>query len=320
MQSRVSHLHLVLDDTSVLREVLAGYPGRPATPILDEEKIPLKDVEGFLSAAINLGEVGHLRHTDGILYRINSYTTAKDRVILAVPTYRPPDNWAELRGSEPIVVVADAIRRRGGLVLVLGDMNAGKTTVAATYLAESLRLCGGTAFVWQDPIEIDLDGWHGDGRCHQIEIGADGYAKAAMDALRSRAQYLFFGEPRTPDACLAVMKAGLSGPQTIATAHGDTLINGLLKFAANAHILDSQSYNLLAACLTAVIHLSLKDVGTGPVLTVESLVVQSSALSDPSRVAIRTQNVEGLVSQIRMQRNQMVRSAPEHSRSIGGLR
>jgi len=297
-----SHFHLILDGNYAFREGFVALPGQPPR----RGDIPIKDFSRFLEALRSLPDSASLRHSDGILYRLTRYAVRDGFAVVAVPTWRPPASLSDLSGAAPIARALELVVGRTGLILFMGDMAAGKTTTATTFLLEALRRTGGTAFAWMDPVEYDLEGSHGDGYCHQLEIATHEYRAAAVAAKRSRARYLFFGETRTPETAIAVLDAGLSGPLTLTTSHGDSLINGLLAFLAKAEAVDPRAPQLLAAALTAAFHLTLRHVAGAPTLTVASLIVSPSP-ADSIRAMIRAGNVEGMGTEIRRQQSEQAR-------------
>ncbi|WP_336796251.1 ATPase, T2SS/T4P/T4SS family [Erwinia aphidicola] len=98
-----------------------------------------------------------------------------------------------------------------GLILIAGEMGAGKTTTAAAILSRRIAVSGNLGVSIEDPAETLLQGRHGDGRCIQLEVGeSEGYASATRKAYRMGASAFLLGEIRDGATAHEVLKASLS--------------------------------------------------------------------------------------------------------------
>ena len=66
-------------------------------------------------------------------------------------------------------VLLDPEFRSGGLVLICGEHGAGKSTTARSAIVERLKTYGGYCQTVEAPIEVDFEGFHGDGYLEQID-------------------------------------------------------------------------------------------------------------------------------------------------------
>lgn len=151
-----------------------------------------------------------------------------------------------------------------GLIIVGGKTGDGKTTTCMSYLKKILEEHRGLLFTMEDPPEFALDGEVADGAfCMQYQIrDNEDWSKAARIAMRSRPDYIFFGEIRTPEAAENLLKTLTSGHLVVATIHagqvGDT-ISALMQLAE--HKLGRVARESLADRLLCAVHQTLTADG-----------------------------------------------------------
>jgi twitching motility protein PilT len=183
---------------------------------------------------------------------------------------------------------------RDGLVIISGSAGQGKTTTAAGLLTDYLTSYGGLAITVEDPVEYVMRGRHGEfGQCFQLEpkndVDWEAYLKRAM---RWAPRYIFVGEVRTPKATEQLIRAATTGHMVITTVNAsapEDALTGLLFLAEQA--MGSGSVELVAGCLTALLHQTMKE--SGPF--VRYLFTEENAPGDPIRSLIR-ENKIGMMS------------------------
>ncbi|EKS1073438.1 Flp pilus assembly complex ATPase component TadA [Cronobacter sakazakii] len=117
-----------------------------------------------------------------------------------------------------------------GLVLIAGEMGAGKTTTAASILRHRIAITGNLGVAIEDPVETLLQGRHGNGRCIQLEVREnEGYANATRKAYRMGASAFLLGEIRDSATAHEVLKASLS-MFVVSTIHASTLTEALKRY------------------------------------------------------------------------------------------
>lgn len=175
---------------------------------------------------------------------------------------------------------------REGLILVSGSAGHGKTTTAVGLLIDFLQNFGGTAVSIEKPVEYVTKGRHGTfGQSFQIEVKSDEEWSEALEKTMSWApRYIYVGEVRTPKAAEQLLHAATTGHTVITTLHGgmpEEALVGLLFLAEQA--MGAGAANILAGCLTALLHQTMKDEGP----FVRYLFTEENSPSDPIRSLIR---------------------------------
>lgn len=135
-----------------------------------------------------------------------------------------PTAWRRLMTDESLF--------GGGLVLISAPHGQGKTTTASAMVATRLKMFGGMANTYEDPIELPLQGvWGQGGLCIQRDIRrsdanpTDPLGYALTDSLRQypavgSSTIMFIGEIMDGPAAVEALKAAGNGHLVIATIHG----------------------------------------------------------------------------------------------------
>lgn len=158
---------------------------------------------------------------------------------------------------------------RGGLITLIAVNGQGKSTTAAAIVVSRLRAFGGHARTIENPIELPLEGRHGDGLCVQsmvdIEEGKQGFASFA-EGIRAAARafptgspaILLVGEVRDHDTAAEVVRAALNGTLVITTLHAGSIITGLQRLVALADVrMGGIAADMVASALRVAIHQNL---------------------------------------------------------------
>jgi len=231
---------------------------------------------------------------DGIWYRLRQMPKVAPR-LERLPSPLPP-LYCDMLLSPSLI--------GEGLVYLCGSAGSGKTTTASATVVSRLHKFGGVAYTIEDPPEMPLNGWHGDGYCAQTSVAgesADDWAESFRGALRSQPaathQMLFVGEIRNAQSAAAMLRAASNGFLVIATGFGADIVS-----AVDALVkLTGDSAATFANMLRLVIHQHIQDGQ----LRVASLASPSS--SSPVAARIRGGQLVHLVGDIDYQRVQMSR-------------
>jgi twitching motility protein PilT len=195
----------------------------------------------------------------GIRLRVGKMQTADDKVVYVCRRFRlPPGALASLGMPTTIAEKLMQADLNEGLVILLGKTGSGKTTTAASFVQERLTRFGGVCWTVENPMELDLQGVHGQGVCYQKEIESDREIEITMRQIyRATPNIIFIGELRDGAAVREAISAGTSGHLVVATFHAGDLSMGVARLARLAGG-DSANASLSDA-LRVAIHVSLQN-------------------------------------------------------------
>ncbi|HOV56342.1 MAG TPA: ATPase, T2SS/T4P/T4SS family [Rhodanobacteraceae bacterium] len=217
---------------------------------------------------------------DGVMFRAKRTLTVNgwELALRALPKDAPnlgqlamPHAWRELMMDPDLLA--------GGLVLITATNGQGKTTHASAAVVSRLLRYAGFGVTVEDPPELNLQQWIGEGRCNQIPVdtppGAQpgsGFAEALIGARRyfpamtGGGTVLFIGEIRNAETAAETLLAANEGHLVIATFHASSIQNALMRLISMASdkLGKEQAREALAATLKMCIYqrLLLKDEGT----------------------------------------------------------
>jgi twitching motility protein PilT len=187
----------------------------------------------------------------------------------------------------------------GGLIYVCGAAGSGKTTTASATVVSRLREFGGVAYTIEDPPEMPLNGWHGEGYCSQTGVAgeqASDWAESFRCALRSQPaatnQMLFVGEIRNADSAHAMLRAASNGFLVIATGFGSDVISAV---DALQRLTGDAMTGALANMVRLVLYQRLVDG------RLQSVALASEGSSSPVAARIRAGQLVHLASDIEYQ-------------------
>jgi len=174
-----------------------------------------------------------------------------------------PSTFIELHETGiPTPVINELLHKRlnkGGLLFISGAPGNGKSTTAAGVIKERLKAFGGVCICLEDPVEIPLQGKHGEGRCIQVPINTN-FTDAIKSSLRSypagQNTMLFVGEMRDAESAATALQAAIDGRLVITTFHTEDIT---LAFERMANLLSStkseeEAYFLIAQAFRVGIH------------------------------------------------------------------
>jgi Tfp pilus assembly pilus retraction ATPase PilT len=153
---------------------------------------------------------------------------------------------------------------KGGLIILCGSNGSGKSTTCAAILKERLYKYGGYCITVEDPIEIPLEGQHGDGRCVQLEINPEeGFAPKIREMMRAyptgQNLMMLIGEIRDSDTASQALRSAIDGRLVITTIHADNIKSALKRLIvlASEKLTEEGAKDLLSNSFRIGIHQSL---------------------------------------------------------------
>jgi len=188
-----------------------------------------------------------------------------------------------------------------GLVLVVGEMEAGKTSTAGSIFISRLKAIGGVSMAIDNPPELRLHGVHGKGRCIQIwahdETG--GFGPHIEQAMLSGLDSIFLSEIKKPEEAAECLLAAINGHFILATLHAGSVTEAIQRIFSLALTskLGKQASELLADGLAMVIHQRLVKTGSANGKGKMAVSVQLSFLGDEG-LARRKKVRDGAIDQL----------------------
>jgi twitching motility protein PilU len=205
-------------------------------------------------------------------FRVNVYVQRGSPAIVARRVKSRIPTFEELRLPATIAHLALAPR---GLVLVVGQTGAGKSTTLAAMIAHRSRLRAGHIVTIEDPIEFIYP--DDKSIVSQREIGTDceSYSVALRDALRQAPDVILIGEIRDEESAQAAVHFAETGHLVLSTLHSSTASQTLERLF---HFFPTATHEAVALQLSLNLNgvvsqrlIPRKD-GTGRVVAVEVLL------------------------------------------------
>lgn len=259
----VSFVDLIIGETYADMKVAPGT-GALRVPVPGEYTDEIQEVRTTCIAALDKHQDPEFSiNHDGVMYRVTVMTTLDMTDVYFLSAIR-----AEIRPIDRIPFSVDQLEiilgeHTKGLILICGDMAAGKTSTAASVLKARLERFGSTALAIEDPPETVLHGEHGPGRCIQVPASRrhGSYREQLRRALRTRVSALLIGEIRDEDTAAEAVRQSNAGLYVISTIHSKTVTEAIKRLADYASQGDTpKAAAMLATGLTAVFHQRIERI------------------------------------------------------------
>ncbi|MDL4860759.1 ATPase, T2SS/T4P/T4SS family [Halomonas elongata] len=239
---------------------------------------------------------------DGKQFRATTIKDVEGRHIFILRKFRPIPEIAQtgVRAETLEYLLSSNLT---GLVLVCGRQASGKTSTAASLLRERLRVHGGMAVAVEDPVETDLNGIHGNGRCMQIQASPSegGYSTQVARALRTGSPQILIGEVRDPTSATQALHASINGHLVITTVHAGDISSAIERMITLASHELQNAKAVMADGLSAVIYQDMRVGRRGrPMVLSRSLIVTDKSI----RHKIRTGEIEQIEQDLERQESQ----------------
>lgn len=209
-------------------------------------------------------------------------------------------------------------RELSGLFVVSGPIKSGKTTTACAMVRDRLTAYGGVAVTGENPIELPLEGMHGQGVCFQTALphSRSEFPKAFRQLSRWGARTLLIDEVRDADTAVELLQASTNGHLIITTMMAENVIQTLSKLhaLANEKLVNGGAQALLAEGVLGVLHQRILR-GAKAKLETEFLFLRDA----PSiRSVLRNGKYDALGSDMRQQMASMISESATANRFASG--
>lgn len=265
-----------------LEDRYARQPGArvealPADAVLRLELDRLLDACRAAQAHSTATEL-NLAH-DGVHYRVAVMQTPHGAMFVLRRLAGQIGTLAEL-GIPPARIRQLLAQDLSGLFIVSGAAKMGKTTTACALVRERLRAFGGVAVTTEGPVELPLEGAHGDGICYQTITArdTDSFIDSFRSATRWGARIILVHEIREAQVAAEVLQASLNGHLIISTMLGEDVVRTVstLHMLAGRDLGCGPARALLADGLAGVLHQRLAPVPARRPLETEFLLLRGA--------------------------------------------
>lgn len=245
---------------------------------------------------------------DGVAYRAALFPTLSGHLYV-VRRMDPVEQTLESLGvSEPHrAILLDKNLR--GLVLVAGQMSAGKSSTACAVLTDRTKLYGGVGFTAEHPMEKSIEGIHGPGLIFQTPVSKQtgGFGGALRRLVRGGGDKILLGEIRDADEASEAVRAGIAGTLVLATLHADSAPSALQRLhnLLCEHYSTDVAANLLADSVSVVMHQVLQPKRGGKGMYLEASLLQVRGVPAAS-AEVRRANFVKLGEELRIQTSRIL--------------
>lgn len=239
----------MLDDISLVR--LAGYTDihlnvrKIELSILfqgsQRKRVPPELTEAVAALAAKVKECSEAATLE-LGSEAKSFMIDLDKIRFRTTAIRPGELYAmrQSRHTPPVLgrdvilpdhvsnaLLAEDLKRSGGLIVINGIPGSGKTWSAIATILKRLELYGGYCLTIEDPPEIIIEGWVGDkgGVCEQMDASVKGYRECVATSLRcfpaQERAMMFIGEIREPEPAAEMLRIALGGHLVFTTVHAE---------------------------------------------------------------------------------------------------
>lgn len=248
---------------------------------------------------------------DDVLYRVATFFNPHvGRTFVLRQKKRQDRPLAQTGLSTQIVDVLTSKDLRG-LVLVVGEMSAGKTSTISSSIMHRLNEFGGLALILEDPIETRISGKIGSGRAIQLDVtdSPTGYAEELYRGMRSNADMMMVGEVRESRTAIEVLRAGTNGHLVYSSFHSGEVVQGFERLRSLANSQTQDACALMSHGLALIIFQELQrtpkadKTGYTSRMKSETLQITGAKNENAIRAKIAKGDFNGLRDDIESQKN-----------------
>lgn len=170
-----------------------------------------------------------------------------------------------IKGAISNYILSERLRK-GGLIIVSGMPGNGKSTTCSAIIVDRLKTFGGLCITVEDPVEMPLQGFHGNGICLQNPlIGEAEFATAVRGAMRAYPaqsdNMMLIGEVRDAETAAHALRSSVDGRLVLITLHAGSIVQAIQRIVtlASGVLGVGEARSLLANALRLVINQKLVD-------------------------------------------------------------
>jgi Tfp pilus assembly pilus retraction ATPase PilT len=202
----------------------------------------------------------------------------------------------------------------GGLVLISGETGQGKSTTSASFLKARMERFGSFCLTLENPPELPLHGFHGEGPtrgiCVQTDVKAGEFGEALRGAVRCYPtqgnSILFVGEVRDPETAGEALRIAINGHLVVTSIHGGDIISSLKRFMALAlsyqGMSETEGRSVLASAFRLIVHQKLRESSQpGSSKRLDGQLLFSPHQMSPVANRLKEGKVDGLSTDIQQQ-------------------
>ncbi|HVK95708.1 MAG TPA: ATPase, T2SS/T4P/T4SS family [Noviherbaspirillum sp.] len=244
---------------------------------------------------------------DEVNYRVSVMPSQGGNVFVLRKIADTISSMAEL-GIPQAYIRRAMTRDLSGLFVVSGAIKSGKTMTACAMLKDRLTAYGGVAVTGEDPIELPLEGGHGQGVCFQTTAprNPSQFIDAFRNLVRWGARIILIDEIRDQDVAAEVLQASINGHLIITTMLAENVVQTITKLhaLANDKLAPGSARSLLADGLVGVLHQQLvRGPKHSAKLETEFLFLKDAPVT---KTVLRKGEYELLATDIRQQMAAMI--------------
>lgn len=293
------------------------YPGRRPIPESMYD-LAFSLVEGVRKKRQNNCTVSH----EGKAFRGHLMPTAKGEFYIF---RRMPNEILSLKDLGLPSIIAKSLMAprllKGGLIIVSGMPGNGKSTTLGSIIVERLKKFAGICITIEDPVEMPLQGMHGEGLCLQRNVSSEeAFSSAIRDALRAypakTAAMMMIGEVRDSEAAALALRSAVDGRLVLLTMHAGNVVQSLQRLVTMASRVMSleETRELLASSFRLGMHQKLVAAPGGVNRLKVNILMDTQSVA--GTIKQRTVSLDNLQNDVNMQLNSLRNGLPIELRDI----
>ena len=288
-----------------------AYPG-PVAIAKDPGLIMI--AHSLAEACSERDSVEFVVQADGRTYRGHRIDSVNGRIfsLRKMPSFVPAFHKLGLDPGIQKIMMSSRLSS-GGLVIISGETGQGKSTTCASFLKARMERFGSFCLTLENPPELPLHGFHGEGAnrgiCVQTDVKAGEFGEALRGAVRCYPtqgnSILFVGEVRDPETAGEALRIAINGHLVVTSIHGGDVISSLKRMMALAlsypGMSETEGRSILASAFRLIVHQKLREAAPGGAKRLEGQLLFSPNQMSPAANRFKEGKLDGLSTDIQQQ-------------------